>query len=304
MKFILSLFLFSFSCFAQNNDLELIVVKNDSSYIEIDFTLKIRNNSKKTVRLLKAIDISFMNIGYAPNVEFVTETNVNGEWKKFKDPKIKNIDYWLPEINQIIIEIKPNEEAFIGKFFRSGDLSSWFTFLDDAKIRLHFIYKILVDSENIKEAKELKENNIEPITLTSNYIEYEHQNYLTKKEYLKLKQFYINSEFSKYIEEKYTSKELLSKIKKIQNENCEIEDILVEVQKKDRFEYVSHFVGLTKDGFKYTGILYKSKNKLCLGIYSGKHHFSKEKDVKLPLEYYFGEIDYDSEILNNYLYQN
>ncbi|MDI9308813.1 MAG: hypothetical protein QM535_01260 [Limnohabitans sp.] len=293
------LILITSNVFSQTNNLQLIAVKNESAF-KIDFTLKVKNNGDKTINFLKINDTSIMGFGN-PIVEFIAETKVSGKWRKFKDPKINQIDYTGPTYDSIV-QIKPNEEAVIGNIFRARELNSWFTFLDDANINLYFTYKSQASS--LKEKKDFNKLGLQPITLISNKIEYKYMNGLTTSEYNKVKQDYIGRAFSNFINKKYTSTELLKILKPIKNKNGENKEILKEALGDIPFKFISNFGGRTKDKKSFHGILYKIDNHLHLGIYAGKHFFIERKSEDEPLQYLFGEIPYDENILENYLYKD
>ena len=296
--------LFSLNTFASTNDLELIAYKNaETPLLQIDYTLKIKNNGQQTVKFVKAIDGSFWNFT-EPYIEFVAEVNDNGIWRQIKYDRVGrcgNTTDWK-ESNSIL-EIKPNEEVEIGHFYIGRNIDGWFRLLEDTKVRLYFIYKMGVEKE---EKLELKKLGVAPLTLTSNKIEIDYKNTRSKKTYQEVKQNYLNSAFGEYIGGKYTSTQLLKSMKKIKNTNGRYSEILSEVLGEKPFKFIDKFSCKTKDGYSCVGILYKLDDKIHLGIYAGRHYFfkNKNKDENQSFEYLFGEVTYDQNILNNYLYKN
>lgn len=286
--------------YVQANNLELIAVKNDSIDSHINYTLKAKNNGLKPIKFVKAVDGSFWQMT-APYIDFVAEVNDNGRWREVKMNEIGrcgNHGDW--KMSDAIIEIKTNEEVEIGSF-EFWNIDGWFRLLDDATVRLHFKYEIGINPE---EKSELKQCGIQPITLLSNTIEVAYKSTRSKKEYDKLKQRYLNYAFSEFVKKNYASDYLLKNLKTIKNTNGEISEILEEALGNKSYKYIGSFMGETKDGFGYRGILYKLNNVTHLGIYAGKHYFLEKKDKNLPLEYIFGDVPYDTDILNNYLYKD
>src|SRR5574343_10814 len=297
-------FLFCLNSFSFENDLELIAIKNDTSSLKIDYTLKVKNNGNQTIKFLKTNELSFMNLGI-PSIDFIAETTVNGEIKTFKDSKIRQIDYEYSKLDNYIITIEPNQEYVIGFLRRNWPISSWFSLLNDVYLNVYFTYKIEATQMNFYgEEIKLKKHGIKPIFLISNKINIYFKNTLFKKKYLETKQIFINNSFREYITSNYSSKDLLKKMKKINNQNGEKKEILDEVLGNEQYKYICSFSGKTKDGYNYEGILFEVNSKTKLGIYAGKHYFSKNKNVDVPLEYLFGEIVYPSFVLTDFLYKN
>ena len=103
----------------------------------------------------------------------------------------------------------------------------------------------------------------------------------------KTKQIFINNSFREYITSNYSSKDLLKKMKKINNQNGEKKEILDEVLGNEQYKYICSFSGKTKDGYNYEGILFEVNSKTKLGIYAGKHYFSKNKNINPELAMIF-----------------
>lgn len=298
------------SVFAQTDDLELIVVEN-SSYNTFD--LKIKNNSNKTVTVLKARDFNFVIDAWNPTVEFVAEVFEDGKWRKLKKEKERLICGNSLHVKASYIQIQPKQEVAIGRHpITYVNIEDRFYFLDDARARFFFVYTIdkqkkenVMENENEEGFEKL---GLKEVRLESNKIEFDYKNKLSKKQYSDRKQRYINKAFSDFINQKYSSKDILQKLKRITNKNGVEEDILNEVLNGKNFKYLGSFTGYpdgeTNRKYKYRGIVYEVNGKIHFGIYAGKHYLMDVKDKKAPLEYYFGEFEFNPKILENYLFKD
>ncbi len=295
-KIIIFIFLLvGFNIIAQNNNLELIAIKNDSSYHEFEFDLKIKNNSKKSITLLKARDFNFIIDIFNPTVEFVAEILKDGKWRKLKDQKGR-LRCWNIYTKDANIEIYPNQEVFIGQYVNKYNIEDNFYLLDDARVRLYFIYKIdkskAANSEN--GGIDFIEMGISEVKLESNKIEFDYKNRLPKKEYLARKYGLMITKTIDFIKENY-SIEVLSKnlIKKEKVVTFDEEILLQEYLKTDKFLILDSFTGFTKDEKPYKGVLFKQKGEIKLFILKSNYFSNKENfNVQKPdLEFGILEID-------------
>jgi len=298
--------LIGLSVFSQNNNLELIAIKNDSSYYEFEFNLKIKNNSKKTITLLKARDFNFVIDVFNPTVEFVAEAFEDGKWRKLKDQKgrLRCGNIYTENAN---IDIQPNNEVNIGHFTNTINIEDRFYLLDDTKVRLYFIYKIDKSKAENSENGEIDfiEMGISEVKLESNKIEFDYKNRLPKKEYLARKYDLMITKTRDFIKENY-SIEVLSKnlIKKEKVKTFDDEILLQEYLKTDEFLILESFTGITHDEKPYKGILFKQKGEIKLFILKSAYFSNRKKYNEQKPDLELGILELDEEIFKYLNYKD
>lgn len=293
MKSIFFLFLLSWQfSYSQSTNFKLTAEERTDSFHETHFVLKLKNLTNKNHNLLLARDYNFYGISI-PNIEFVAETFVNGKWRKFKDRKTIVVDFGFNKISENIVELKPNEEIIIGEFINNHELDYWFNFLDNANIRLYFIYKINIPNKKDEDYQLFINNKIKELEVTSNKIEYQHINKLKQKEYLEHKKFLINYSFSLFFEKYYTYEMLINNKKITKCRNQYNDDILEDHLKGKKHKLVNVFVGNSyehKTRFMYRILSYEVEGKLYYGVY-----LNKDKsfiDIETPPSYVFTDFLY------------
>ncbi len=166
MRYYSIIFFVTFFINLNATNLKLVINKtNTKDFFEIE--LKVHNEGTETVNILNSNDGSFWTWTY-PCISFIAETQINGNWKKIRETKATrcgNYSNWYE--TKKIISIQPNEIISVGVFtFRKG-LESWFSLIEDNKIRFSAIYQIGGFNYNDTKLDELK---IEKTYLKSNSI--------------------------------------------------------------------------------------------------------------------------------------
>lgn len=299
IQLVLFLLLIQFG-FSNSNGLALIAEKIENPYRGMHFKLKIKNQSFEKKTLIFADDGSFMIDYFVPTIKFIAETNVNGKWRKFKDKKIKNIDYYPRILEKKLIIINPNEEALIGEIYRNEELNHWFSFLNDANIRLYFIYQIKKPHINNQYYSDFIKYQIKEVELESNKIEYNYINKLNNKDYLIRKEYLINYSIGLYFEGNFKNLNIVKNKKLLKTKTQYNDDVLNEILNGKKFSYHGEIRTnlYTFSGFQIIRIMtFVVDNKLRCGVF-----FKKESSNNR--EQYFTEFNYDSKAVTEFLYKD
>ncbi|MQP51471.1 MULTISPECIES: hypothetical protein [unclassified Flavobacterium] len=298
--------LIGFITTAQNNELELLAIKNDSSHYEFEFDLKIKNNSKKPITLLKARDFNFVIDVFNPTVKFVAEAFEDGKWRKLNNHKGRlrcgNIN--TEDAN---IEIKPNQEILIGHYVNNYSIEDNFDLLDESTLRVYFVYKIDKNKAENQENGEIDfvKKGISEVNLESNKIEFEYKNKLPKKEYLARKYNLMVTKTRNFIKENYSIEDLSKYLIKKENvKTFDDEVLLQEYLKTDKFLILESFTGITKDEKTYKGILFKQNDEIKLFILNSTYFSNREKYNKKTPDLEFGILELDKEIFKYLNYED
>lgn len=291
---------------AQNNELELKAIKNDSSYYEFEFDLKIKNNSKKSITLLKARDFNFVIDVFNPTVEFIAEAFEDGKWRKLNNHKV-GLSCGNINTENANIEIKPKQEVLIGHYVNKYSIENNFDLLDDSKLRVYFIYKIDKNkAENLVNGEiDYVKKGISEVYLESNKIEFEYKNKLPKKEYLARKYNLMVQKTRNFIKENYSIEDLSKYLIKKENVKTFDDEILLqEYLKTDKFLILESFTGITKDEKTYNGILINQKDEIKLFILKSSYFSDREKYNEKTPDLEFGIFELDKEIFKYLNYKD
>jgi len=163
--------LFSLNFFSQeiNNEISLTIELNASSNESI--TLLATNNSASEIEMFPTIDGSYW-CWTKPCIKFKIEEFINGSWEKidykFNQMRCGNYADWKKLRKTVLIP--KGETKKIGWFKFSNNISGWFRFYGDKKIRL--IAEYIIDGDvNI-----LKKYGLKNMKLISKPLEIDYKN--------------------------------------------------------------------------------------------------------------------------------
>lgn len=175
IHFIVILFSLNMSS-QENNDINL-TLELDTRFGE-SITISAENISDSKIELFSTIDGSFWCLT-KPCVKFKIEEHVNGTWKsmdyKITQMRCGNYDDWKKITKSISIE--KGETKSIGSFRFPKNISGWFNFYGDKKIRLTATYTISGNKN------ELSKFGLKPIKIVSEPLEIDYKNKLHPVDY-------------------------------------------------------------------------------------------------------------------------